>query len=181
MYNILDFAVHSDSTIVWTRQIQAAIDHVAKLGGGTIYFPAGQYITGTVFLKSHVTLYLDAGCTILGSTDWHDYSTVLDHKCEFPANWRGFGCEPVGNPIYDEENKDEKSRFRALIAAQELLDRAPLMDKLSLVSRYHIRIILKESAPIYSLRISVKESESGVYPLRIQAFGLFPVTRAEIS
>ena len=122
MYNILDFAVHSDSTIVWTRQIQAAIDHVAKLGGGTIYFPAGQYITGTVFLKSHVTLYLDAGCTILGSTDWHDYSTVLDHKCEFPANWRGFGCEPVGNPIYDEENKDEKSRFRALIAAEDAED-----------------------------------------------------------
>ena len=46
----------------------------AEAGGGTVYaLPPGSYLTGTIELKSHVTLELDAGATILGSENPDDY------------------------------------------------------------------------------------------------------------
>jgi polygalacturonase len=56
-----------------TKPIQAAIDACAKAGGGTVYFPAGTYLSGTIVLKSHVTLHLDSGAALLGSKNLEDY------------------------------------------------------------------------------------------------------------
>lgn len=54
--------------------IQQAINGVASAGGGIVYISPGVYLTGTIFLKSNVTLYLEAGATLLGSADLVDYS-----------------------------------------------------------------------------------------------------------
>ena len=121
MFNILDYGVKSDGITKCTQQIQSAIDSISASGGGVLRFPAGTYLTGTILLKSHVTLYLDPGSLILGSTDWRDYPELKSH-CEFPANWLGFGVEPNGVPEYEEENKTEKSRFRVLIGAEDAED-----------------------------------------------------------
>jgi len=56
-----------------TCAMQAAIDACARLGGGTVFIPAGQYLVGTLFLRDRVTLHLDAGATLLGSQDPADY------------------------------------------------------------------------------------------------------------
>jgi len=53
--------------------IQRAIDRCAEWGGGTAWVPPGKYLCGTLVLKSHVRLYLDAGATIAGSPDQEDY------------------------------------------------------------------------------------------------------------
>jgi polygalacturonase len=53
--------------------IQTCIDKCAGLGGGIVYISPGTYLTGTVVLKSNVALYLEAGATILGSTEIDDY------------------------------------------------------------------------------------------------------------
>jgi glycosyl hydrolase family 28 len=47
--------------------IQAAIDACAKAGGGTVLFPAGAYVSGTLELRSHVRLVLDPGATLLSA------------------------------------------------------------------------------------------------------------------
>jgi hypothetical protein len=52
-----------------TRRIQEAIDATAAKGGGTVRIPAGRYITGSVILRSHVSLWLDNGATIAMSPD----------------------------------------------------------------------------------------------------------------
>ena len=44
--------------------IQKAIDACAAAGGGTVYFPPGDYSSGTIHLRSHVRLLVDAGATI---------------------------------------------------------------------------------------------------------------------
>ena len=54
--------------------INAAIDACNKAGGGVVYCSPGKYLCGTVELKSNVTLYLEAGAVILGSTDVKQYS-----------------------------------------------------------------------------------------------------------
>jgi polygalacturonase len=51
-----------------TSAIQAAIDACADFqGGGVVYFAPGNFLTGTVFLRSNITLWIDEGATILGS------------------------------------------------------------------------------------------------------------------
>ena len=55
------------------RAIQQAIDDCHHAGGGTVRLSSGAYLTGTVVLKSNVTLFLEAGATLLGSPDLGDY------------------------------------------------------------------------------------------------------------
>jgi polygalacturonase len=65
-----------DGATVNTGVIQKAIDDCAAAGGGTVRFPAGRYLTGTIQIKSNVTLQLDDQATILGSTDAADYRNL---------------------------------------------------------------------------------------------------------
>ncbi|MCC7361657.1 MAG: right-handed parallel beta-helix repeat-containing protein [Anaerolineales bacterium] len=56
---------------------QAAIDAAAAAGGGTVYFPPGDYTTGTLRLKSHVRIFLEAGATIWSSKNPADFDKAL--------------------------------------------------------------------------------------------------------
>ena len=65
--------VSPNSQTVITDQIQRAIDSCAAQGGGTVFFPAGKYLSGGLHLKSNVTLHLDKGATLQGSSRLEDY------------------------------------------------------------------------------------------------------------
>jgi len=58
-----------------TRRIQQSIDACAEQGGGRVVLCAGVYRCGTIFLRSGVTLHLEKGAVLLGSTDIKDYDT----------------------------------------------------------------------------------------------------------
>ncbi|RYZ94821.1 MAG: glycoside hydrolase, partial [Sphingobacteriaceae bacterium] len=53
-----------------------AIDTCAAQGGGMVMVPAGNYLSGTVALKSNVTLYLDRDATITGTPDLDQYRSL---------------------------------------------------------------------------------------------------------
>jgi polygalacturonase len=72
-FNVKDHNASGDGVHSDTRAIQSAIDACSKSGGGTVFFPAGTYLSGTIVLKSHVTLHLDPGAVLLGSKDLSDY------------------------------------------------------------------------------------------------------------
>lgn len=71
--NILEFGVLNDGRTVNTRILQQAIDTVSAAGGGTLDFPHGVYVTGTLHLKSNVTLNFMPGATLLASGNAADY------------------------------------------------------------------------------------------------------------
>jgi len=75
-YNILDFGAVSDTSKLSTTAIQKAIDACSTNGGGQVTIPAGKFKTGSVFLKSNISLYLEAGAILYGSTSLKDYKTV---------------------------------------------------------------------------------------------------------
>ncbi len=56
--------------------IQKAIDAATQAGGGVVDFSPGDYLTGTIVLKSNVTLHLSAGATIWGSRQIADYNPL---------------------------------------------------------------------------------------------------------
>jgi len=77
-YDVLDFGAKADGVTLNTRIIQRAIDYISKHGGGRLVFKAGNYVTGTFYVKSNVTLHLEHGATILGSTNPFDYTTCKE-------------------------------------------------------------------------------------------------------
>src|SRR2546423_6341125 len=61
---------------VQTAAIQSAIDHCGEAGGGTLTLQSGTYVSGSLFLKSHVTLRLSKGAMVKGSENDDDYPTI---------------------------------------------------------------------------------------------------------
>ncbi len=72
--SVVDFGAIGDGKTLNTEMIQSAIDFQAKKGGGTVIVPAGDFMIGTIELRSHIHLFLDAGATLLGSPNLADYS-----------------------------------------------------------------------------------------------------------
>lgn len=79
VYNIMNYGAVSDTTKLSTVAIQKAVDACAAHGGGTVWIPAGKYLSGTILLKSYVNLYLDAGATIYASRRSEDFSNFARH------------------------------------------------------------------------------------------------------
>ena len=75
-YDVKDFGASGDGHHSDTRFIQLAVDSCSASGGGTVFFPPGEYLTGTIFLKDNVTLEVPAGSSISGSTDIKDYPVI---------------------------------------------------------------------------------------------------------
>jgi polygalacturonase len=66
-FNVRAFGAIGDGKTLDTPAINKAIEACSKAGGGTVYFPAGTYLSGSIHLKSFINLHLEAGATILGA------------------------------------------------------------------------------------------------------------------
>jgi polygalacturonase len=76
IYNVLDYGAKNDGSAHCTDAIKKAIQAAAKAGGGTVYFPAGTYVTGAIAMVSNLTLNIDAGATLKFHTDLAEYPLV---------------------------------------------------------------------------------------------------------
>jgi len=67
VYDVRDFGAKGDGQTIDTPAITAAIEKAAAAGGGTVFLPAGTYPSYSIRLKSHITLALGAGATLLAA------------------------------------------------------------------------------------------------------------------
>lgn len=74
-----NYGAVGDSQTVNTKAIQSAIDACSEKGGGTVLFSKGQYVTGTIRLKSGVMLDVTSEAKILGSTNIADYPEKIEN------------------------------------------------------------------------------------------------------
>ena len=74
-YNILDFGAVGDSLTMNTTAFQQALDE-AHQAGGKVIVPQGNFLTGTIYLKSNTILELMPGAKILGSSSIADYDSL---------------------------------------------------------------------------------------------------------
>lgn len=79
VFNVRDFGAIGDGKTLDTVAISSAIAAAAKAGGGTVLFPAGTYLTGTFQLRSNITLDLESGAVIRGSSNLADYGFIADY------------------------------------------------------------------------------------------------------
>ncbi len=67
VFDVRDFGATGDGRTLDTAAINQAIEAAATAGGGTVYVPAGAYLSFSIHLKSHVAVFLDQGATIVAA------------------------------------------------------------------------------------------------------------------
>jgi hypothetical protein len=91
VFNVRDFGAKGDGKTLDTAAIQKAIVACANSGGGQVLIPPGLFLSATIKLKSHVTLQLDAGGTLIGCPDANAYDHFTPPKdmpeANFPTRW----------------------------------------------------------------------------------------------
>jgi len=91
------FGAVGDSLTLNTISIQNAIDSCSKNGGGVVLFSKGQYVTGTIILKSGVMLEVANNAKILGSTNIADYpEKITEYKTYRQSMIYAEKCTNVG-------------------------------------------------------------------------------------
>ena len=83
-FNVKNFGAAGDGIRPDTDAINKTIQAARDAGGGTVLVPAGTYASGTIQLQNNVTLWIDAGATILGNKNLADY-----HWPEGGREWDG--------------------------------------------------------------------------------------------
>lgn len=137
---ITSYGAKSDEKTINTIAIQKAIDAAFKNKGGRVVFPKGNFLSGSIILKSNVTLYFEEGCVLLGSTNPKDYPNMTFE----------------GRP--DSPKKDDNSQMALIIAhkakniaviGKGTIDGQGLQLALNIDSLHHAGITVD---PKYSLR-----------------------------
>ena len=72
--NIQDYGAVADGRTLATAAVQRALDECSASGGGVVNVPAGEYKTGTLYLRSNVELHLEHGSKLIASEDLADYN-----------------------------------------------------------------------------------------------------------
>jgi len=129
-YNIIEFGATPNDNIGDTQAIQEAIDHCAENGGGKIDFPAGTWLSGTIFLKDNITINLSNGAILQGINDSTAFpyleTRIMSREDEKPRKAMIYGYDlhnikicgegtfyPGGDyPMYKSSKKNKKTFFR---------------------------------------------------------------------
>ncbi len=83
-FNVLTFGAIGNGTTKDTAAFQKALDTCAAAGGGTVIVPAGNYLLGSIELKSRTILLLEKGAHLLGSPNLEDYPVM---KVRWEGKW----------------------------------------------------------------------------------------------
>lgn len=108
-YNVLNYGAKRDSSKLCTQAIKSAIDAASKAGGGTIYFPAGKYLTGPIHLKSNITIFIDAGAELHFSDDFDNYLPMVESR------WEGTDVQNFSPLFYAYKAENITIRGRGII------------------------------------------------------------------
>ena len=120
VYNVLDFGTSGDTNTVSTIAIQNAIDSCYQYGGGTVYFPPGEYMSGTIILKDNVVLDLDAEATLYASRNIDDYRAPLQDATR-PVFIYANGAENIGVKGQGEINGNARRVYEELREVDEFI------------------------------------------------------------
>src|ERR1039458_9075419 len=90
-FDVKSMGAKGDGKTVDTPAIDKAIAAASAAGGGTVHFPAGEYLCYTIHLKSNVVLYLDQGAKIVAADSPADGDTnTKTYDLAEPIQWDKF-------------------------------------------------------------------------------------------
>ena len=95
-FDVKQYGAVGDGKTLDTAAINKTIEAAASAGGGTVYFPAGTYLSFSIRLKSNIALYLDHGATLLAATsgDQGGYDPAEPNPWGDEHKYQDFGHSP---------------------------------------------------------------------------------------
>ena len=106
-YNVLDYGAKGDGKTNNTKAINAAITAAAKNGGGTVYFPAGNFLSFTIRMKSKINLHLEQGAVLIADQEANGVGYDLPEEDAWYKKFQDFGHSYWKNSlIYGDSLRD---------------------------------------------------------------------------
>ncbi len=121
-YCVDDFGAIPDGNTINTKTLQYAIDRVSEQGGGRLVFPLGRYVSGTLHMRSNVTLHLEDGAVLLGSTNPFDYDRMEGLNTAFILARDVENIGVTGDGVIDCRGREVAYRLVALIQKKLVKD-----------------------------------------------------------
>ena len=97
VWNVRHFGATGDGRTLDTAAIQAAFDAANKAGGGRVLFPPGTYLSGSLELRSHLQIFLEAGAELLGAPN--DINAYFHPETNTYAAYQDFGHSHLRNGL----------------------------------------------------------------------------------
>jgi polygalacturonase len=91
VFNVRAYGAKGDGVQLDSPAVNKAIDAASAAGGGTVYFPSGTYLSGTIRLKSNIALYIDQGATIEAILDTAAYDKAEPNEWGDKYQYQDFG------------------------------------------------------------------------------------------
>jgi polygalacturonase len=91
VFNVRAYGAKGNGVQLDSPAVNKAIDAASKAGGGTVYFPSGTYLSGSIRLKSNIALYLDQGAIILAIQDTAAYDKAEPNEWGDKYKYQDFG------------------------------------------------------------------------------------------
>jgi polygalacturonase len=107
------FGIRSDGVTLNTRSIQFAIDYISNQGGGRLVFDVGRFLTGSIHLKSDVTLHLLEGAVLVGVLNPFDYDRNGFTAMVLAGNVQNIGI--TGKGVIDGQGRQVASNVSELV------------------------------------------------------------------
>src|ERR1039457_1517045 len=95
-FDVKTFGAKADGKTPDRDAINKAIEAAAAAGGGTVYFPAGTYLTGSIRLRSNLTLQFEHGTTLEASSDPTAYDAAEPNQWD---KFQDFGHSHFHNSL----------------------------------------------------------------------------------
>ncbi len=74
-FDVRHYGAQGNGTTLDTTGFEKAIEAASAVGGGTVFVPSGNYLTGTIRLRDNITLWVDGGATLVGTKDVTQYQS----------------------------------------------------------------------------------------------------------
>jgi hypothetical protein len=101
VFDVRDFGACGDGKTLDTTALNAAVAACAKSPGGRVFFPPGIYLTGTVRLRSNVTLDIDPGAQIVGTSQLDRYENFTPPSDALLPEPRWHRAVLLGEGVHD--------------------------------------------------------------------------------
>ncbi len=109
--NILDFGAVPNVAELQTDKIQEAVDKAFQMGGGEVIVPEGVFMTGSIRLRSNITLHMLKNAVLKGSRNPEDYYGYLNDEVEPLPDELVTDAEWKRAEVSDDEDRDKDYRF----------------------------------------------------------------------
>ncbi len=178
VFHVRDFGAKGDGQTLDTEAINNAIEAATVKAGSQVHFAPGRYLTGTLVLQSELTIFLEPGAVLVGSTNLADYKAFRPPpgtpEAGFKPDWHralllGDKVENVtltgggtidGNKVFDPQGEEHRRGPHTILIGH---GRNITLQNLTLRDSANYAILLEDCSDVQMTALHITGGWDGVH------------------